>query len=173
MRPSSLVSDNGILGLLGVARECPDGCFVEVGVYKGGVAWHLNELARIQGRELHLYDTFTGIPVKAPIDRHNVGDFSDAVLDDVRDAIPGAHFHVGIVDQETIAPERIAFIHVDCDQYESYKAVISQFWPNVVSGGAMLFDDYGHCDGARVAVDEHFIDLRWTTGADSRPYVVK
>lgn len=173
VRPPSLVSDNAIGHLCRLARGSPPGCLVEVGVYRGGTAWHLAAVAREQGRKLHLYDTFTGIPVKHGIDRHQIGDFNDVRLQAVMEAIPDAHFHVGVVSRETEAPRGVAFVHVDCDQYESYRAVIERFWPEVVEGGAMLFDDYGHCDGARAAVDESFRHLLWTGGADSRPYVVK
>jgi hypothetical protein len=43
-------------------------------------------------------------------------------------------------------------VHVDADQYDSLRAACEIFPPLMVSGGVMVFDDYGHLAGATQAV---------------------
>jgi hypothetical protein len=105
MTPNSLVGPTAIEDLCAIASSGPEGCFVELGVYKGGSAWHLAQVARDQGRKLYLYDTFCGIPFKAPIDHHAPGDFGDTSVEEVREAIPDAIICEGVFPQ-TLVPMR-------------------------------------------------------------------
>jgi hypothetical protein len=54
------------------------------------------------------------------------------------------------------APERIAFLRLDTDWYESTKHELEHLFPRLVPGGVLIIDDYGHWQGARKAVDEYF-----------------
>jgi hypothetical protein len=178
MTLSTLLSQECLVAMARLAEGAPAGCLVEVGVYRGGSAAFLYEVAQRQGRELHLFDTFRGMPVEEfGLDKHRVGEFADCPLGEMRAAMPGAHFRVGVFPGTLIALpddiDDIAFVHCDCDQYESYRAVIGHLWPRMVSGGVMLFDDYPYLAGAKKAVEERFQveDLR-PTGA-GRFYVVK
>jgi hypothetical protein len=157
--------------MLELAAKSPaGGCFVEVGVYKGGAAWHLAQLARRQRRQLHLFDTFTGIPEALPDDTHKVGDFADTAYDMVKELIPDAVFHVGIFPNTLpLHMPPIAFAHIDCDQYMSTHAAIARL-PMTV-GGIMLFDDYRCTWGATRAVDEAFGNRIHLTKQD-KAYVV-
>ena len=162
--PQSMLHPAQIEAMCELARSSPRGPFVEVGVYKGGSAWHLAKIAREQGRELHLFDTFTGTPIADEDDNHRIGDFGDTALHEVRAAIPDAIFHVGKFP-DTLAVDplfKIAFVHVDCDQYQSVKDCIKYLWPLVAPGGVMLFDD-GECTrGCTRAVVEHFTSFAVT-----------
>jgi predicted O-methyltransferase YrrM len=136
----------------------PPGDFVEVGVYKGGSAAELAKVAKEQGRVLWLFDTFTGTPCEHALDSHHkIGDFSDTSVEAVRQLIPGAKFVVGDC-RETLkgksARAKIAFAHIDCDQYESVRACIRELGPRMAPGGVMWFDDYRCTNGATYAVDE-------------------
>lgn len=154
--PDSLIHTEAIAEMCEIAAATPYwGCFVEVGVYKGGSAWHLAAMARRQGRDLHLFDTFTGIPFKGVLDDHNVGDFGDCTAESVRAAIPDAKVHVGIFP--TTLPINlgdVAFVHVDCDQYRSVKDCIASLWPRMLIGAVMLFDDWECTRGATRAIEE-------------------
>lgn len=151
----SLISMDNISILMNVASVTPKGCFVEIGVYPGGSAFALNMLAEAQQRDLHLFDTFEGMPEKSAIDTHEVGDFADTSLELVRRAVPDAIYHVGMFP-ETMPDwlNGIAFAHVDCDQCESVKAACLVLPKRMVAGGIIYFDDYGCLEGATVAVDE-------------------
>lgn len=159
MAPVSLVGSGAIEDLHAIAKASPPGCFVEFGVYQGGTAWHLAQIAREQGRELFLYDTFAGIPGKDDIDSHQIGDFADTSLEQVKAAIPDAHYCVGVFP-ETLAPmPPIAFVHVDADQYQSLKDAIRRFVPLMVQGASIVFDDYKCLAGADKAIAEWEADL--------------
>lgn len=156
-RPDSRVAYDQLIALAAVASTAPPGAFVEVGVYRGGSAWHLNAVAARQGRELHLFDTFTGIPHKGDLDQHAIGDYGDVDKESLRRAFPRAVFHVGVFPQTLPDDLRgFAFVHVDCDQYAGHRACIDLLYPRLVPGGIMMFDDYPVLKGAKRAVDETF-----------------
>jgi hypothetical protein len=52
--------------------------------------------------------------------------------------------------------EKFCFVHLDCDLYESYAVCLDFFYPRVVKGGIILFDEYNDpaWPGANRAVDE-------------------
>lgn len=173
--PRSLVPAQSLASLLKLARQAPpQGCFVEVGVYRGGTAWYLASIARAQGREIHLFDTFAGTPEASPVDKHQVGEFADTSLDAVRAAIPDAVFHPGAFPATLPPPGEmppIAFAHIDCDQYESVKQACIELARRGQAGTILYFDDYDHLEGARRAVDECFGSRVWLTWA-GKAYVV-
>lgn len=143
-----------------LASQVPAGAFCEIGVFNGGSAAILYGICLIQGRELHLFDTFTGTPFYTEdVDRHRIDSEFAApnAEENIRLALPLAKLHVGIYPNTHPAGLKdIAFIHCDCDQYLSYRAVIDVMWPLVVPGGIMLFDDYPYLAGAKKAVEESF-----------------
>jgi hypothetical protein len=61
---------------------------------------------------------------------------------------------------EKLEMEHYCFVHADADVYPSTKAICEIFFPRLVPGGVMIFDDYGYEDtpGARQAVNEFFAD---------------
>jgi O-methyltransferase len=156
----SLIHPDKLIELRETARAAPPGDLVEVGVYQGGSAAYLAEVAKEQGRRLFLFDTFCGIPHANPaIDEHEVGDFRDTSVELVRSAIPEAIIAVGVFP-ETLTPEvgPIALAHIDCDQHASVRACCERLGPLMAPGGVMVFDDYDCLPGARCAVDEAFGD---------------
>lgn len=154
--PPSVISDAKLAGLAQLASSAPPGCFVEVGVYRGGSAWRLAKVARDRRCALHLFDTFLGIPHAEHFDTHRVGDFGNTSAAMVRLAIPDAVFHVGLFPV-TLPPDlkSIAFVHCDCVQYYSVRAVIDELMPRMVPGGIMAFDDVD-TEGGRKAISESF-----------------
>jgi predicted O-methyltransferase YrrM len=130
-----------IESLVRLASKAPEGNIVEVGVYQGGTAWHLTELAKQQNRKIYLYDTFSGIPFKGDLDYHQVGDFSDTSFEKVRDALPYATVVEGIFPDSAVEMDNIAFVHLDCDQYQSVIDSIAYLKPKMVKGGIIWFDD--------------------------------
>lgn len=165
MSPDTLLGQIAIESICSIASACPPGCFVEFGVYKGGSAWHLARLAEEQGREIHLYDTFTGIPYREDFDNHLVGDFADTDYETVCAAIPYARVHKGVFPDTLVAMPPVAFAHIDADQYRSIKAAIEVLGPLMVKGGAMVFDDVPCLVGSTRALNESGLKYE-ITGAD-------
>jgi O-methyltransferase len=147
------------------ASQLP-GNAAEVGVYKGGSARLLSQTIAPRARKtVHLFDTFTGMPATDPsIDLHNPGDFADTSLEAVRTSLRDCRnlrFYQGFFP-DTAAPikdQKFCLVHVDVDIYPSVRDSCRFFYPRMVRGGIMLFDDYGFdsCPGARKAVDEFFV----------------
>lgn len=177
----SAVPQNIIDSLVRLASTSPEGNFVEVGVYQGGTAWHLARLAEEQNRKIYLYDTFTGIPFKGDLDYHQVGDFSDTSFEKVRDAIPYATVVQGIFPESAIEMDNIAFVHLDCDQYQSVIDSIAYLKPKMVKGGIIWFDDAigdynyvgtpGQVNGADFAMRELY-GKDFSISDCGKPYVI-
>ncbi len=158
----SLIRPDALNELAEEARRAPDGCLVEVGVYKGGSAWILDMVGREQGRKVWLFDTFKGTPhANSKLDVHKKQDFGDVDLEELRAALPDSQLMVGVFpktlkDADALGMGRIALAHIDCDQYRSVKDCCEQLLRRMVPGGVMIFDDYDSLPGAQQAVDEVF-----------------
>lgn len=163
-RPYTLVTVDRLYVLYSLVKQslALDGSFVECGVYKGGTARLIAAL--ISGRELHLFDTFEGMPDTDPWhDRHAAGDFADTSVEAVMDLMPaGVWAHKGYIPQTFPGrlPDRIAFAHIDVDIYRSVMDCCEWIYPRIERGGFMVFDDYGGFDtpGCADAVDEYFAE---------------
>jgi O-methyltransferase len=155
-----------ILYQLALQSAAVEGDVAEVGVYRGGTAWLLGELTRETGKQLHLFDTFSGMPATDPErDKHQAGDFSDTSLAAVRSFVgdrEGIHYHPGLFPEtaEPVAESTFSLVHIDADIYSSVVDSCEFFFPRLAPGGMMLFDDYGFrsCPGAREAVDDFLLD---------------
>lgn len=156
-QPYSVVPDNAIANLVEYAKRAPEGgCFVEVGVYRGGTAWNLSRIAERRGVPIFLYDTFTGIPYKDAIDHHSPGDFNDTSRYAVASAIPYATVVEGLFPDSIVPMPGVAFAHIDVDQYRAIIETVNALGPMMIPGGVMVFDDFGCLDGATRAVLELF-----------------
>lgn len=142
-----------------------EGDIVEVGVYRGRSA-KVIALAS-PNRNVYLFDTFTGMPeVDSMRDNfYQKGAFSNTSLDEVRKFLSeckNVTIYVGFFPDtaKPIAEKTFSFVHIDVDIYKSYIDCCKFFYPRMVEGGIMLFDDVGFidCAGAKIALDEFFSD---------------
>ena len=179
MTLESAVPQYVIDDLIQIARNTPEGCIVEVGVWKGGTAWHLSNLAQEQNRQIFLYDTFEGIPYKSHYDYHNVGDFGDTDYELVKKSIPYATVIKGLFPDSAITMPPVAFLHVDVDQYQSVLNTVRYMEPFMVKGGIIWFDDApapegslpGTVNGAHWALEELY-GKNYILSASGKGYVV-
>jgi Methyltransferase domain len=156
---AQLLSDHALNDLLFNARNTPDGCFVEVGVYYGWSAWNLNKLAAEMHRKLFLYDTFAGIPHISEHDRNlELGDFCNTDYQGICELCPDATVVKGIFPDSAVDMPPAAFAHLDCDAYQSVKESALYLIPKMVKGGIIWFDDSPHLAGALKATTELFGD---------------
>lgn len=167
-----------------VERERLPGAVVECGVWRGGsmmaAALALLRLGSTC-RPLYLFDTFTGMPPPAAVDRDFRGRPADELLRaagpegeivrarcglyEVRADVGGTGypwekliFVPGRVE-DTLpreAPDAIAVLRLDTDWYRSTDHELETLYPRLVPGGVLIIDDYGHWQGARQAVDDYF-----------------
>lgn len=166
----SLIGEDVLEEITQAAFKAPYGAIVEVGVYQGGSALRLYQVACEQGRRLFLYDTFTGIPCKDEIDSHRVGDFADTSYEHIKFMFHRADVIQGVFPDSAVPMGPIAFAHLDCDQYRSVLESAQYLEPLMVPGGIMWFDDY--ClEGAKQAINELYGD-RIKTSKCNKVYVV-
>tara|TARA_Y100000590_G_scaffold318563_1_gene360465 strand:- start:2636 stop:3397 length:762 start_codon:yes stop_codon:yes gene_type:complete len=161
-----------------------EGDFVEAGVYKGGNLILLNHYLNLYESEkkIYAYDTFDGmpeenkkvdfdlknIPVKEIRKKHTEDKWCYASLDEVKKNLykfdnnfsDKFKFIKGKVENTLLKnenlPEKISFLRLDTDFYESTKIELQILFPRLSSNGILIIDDYGHWKGARKAVDEYF-----------------
>jgi O-methyltransferase len=167
-QPSSVVGENDRNTLLELAKQAPlGGCFVEVGVYKGGTAWYLAKEAKARKVRLYLYDTFEGMPFQDILngDEHKPGDFGGTSFKEVKRSVPYATLIKGVFPESLIPMGNISFVHCDVDQYHSTRWVLLTLFPQLLNGGIILVDDYTALKSATKATDELFDITELTSGA--------
>lgn len=165
-RTRSLADEARAQTLYQLARHASrmDGAMAEIGVYRGGTAKLLAAIADGASRELHLFDTFEGMPeTDLARDLHAAGDFADTSLESVQSFLAphrSPRFHRGEFPRTAGPVESLqfSFVHVDVDIAPAVEACCEFFYPRLVRGGVLLFDDYGFtsCPGAKAAADAFF-----------------
>lgn len=170
--PSSMVSQERCYTLVSLARYAAhlDGDVAECGVYKGGTALMLGRVLGNAGKRLYLFDSFTGLPKGDPVkDRQfREGQFAVDSIESVKGLLSDYQSIIEIRKgwiPETFAgleTNRYAMAHIDVDLYKSALDCCDYFYPRLVPGGILLFDDYGFAAarGEKDAVDMFFTDKR-------------
>lgn len=178
VRPYTECGNARLRGLYGavnhvVANNIP-GDVVECGTARGGSGALMGLTLKSLGadRNLWLFDTFEGLPSPSAADPDRelaelyIGGFRGG-LDEVQalfgrlGILEGTQMVKGLF-QDTLPKTDIgavAVLHLDGDWYDSVLVCLEQLYDRVSPGGVIQFDDYGHWDGARKAVDE-FLERR-------------
>jgi O-methyltransferase len=149
--------------LIWAARSCLElpGDYVECGVYRGDMSWMITQCVDLHaaGKKLYLYDTFAGLDPRYPNEftspvAENFAQFSagEYRAQDIeghvrRRFVPFDYVVVtkGVVPDvlHEIAPERIAFMHIDMNSPKAEAGALEVLFDRVSPGGIIVFDDYG------------------------------
>jgi O-methyltransferase len=144
--------------------------FVEIGVWRGGTGVLIAQAMSSRGlaQPVYLCDTFQGVTKTSSADPYyHGGEHADTSLDVVTELAAAAGLKpanyeicVGIFPDDMprqLRSGKFAFAHIDVDAYESAKDCFAAIWPRTVSGGVVVFDDYGFQTTTGVAqfVDEN------------------
>jgi hypothetical protein len=166
------------------------GALVECGVWRGGCAG-LMALAHTRGgakpsREVHLFDSFQGLPrPDRSVDGERAVRLARGAADGARIPIESCvasrevarrllvdtigypadlvKIHEGWFQDTlpdagaSIGP--IALLRLDGDWYSSTRVCLEQLYGKVSQFGVVVVDDYGHYEGCRKAVDEFLAGL--------------
>lgn len=131
-----------------------DGDVADLGTMRGGTAMILKRLA--PSKRLHCFDTWEGTPYDDPYCHHKAGEWK-ASYDECVERVGDAHFVKGVFPFPipNFEDVRFCFVYVDTDTEQSVRDAVDFFWPRLVPGGKMVFDDYGWepCAGVKRAVD--------------------
>jgi O-methyltransferase len=138
------------------------GAMAEVGVFQGASA---KLLCEAKGEnELHLFDTFGGLPQSSSADKGVQREKQYLCsLESVREYLKeykNVFFYQGLFpDSAKTLPERqFSFVHLDVDLYESTLAGLQYFFPRLIPGGVILSHDYSILAGVRKAFDDFLHD---------------
>ncbi len=143
------------------------GALLEVGVYRGGSGALIGKKAKLIGikDKVYLCDTFTGVVKAGSKDSwYKGGEHKDTTKETVQEVIhklklDKTEILEGIFPDETgemVTDTKFRFCHIDVDVYQSAKDIVDWLWPRLVTGGIIVFDDYGFggCDGVTHFVNE-------------------
>jgi len=175
----SLMDKRRAWTLYDLAKKCAflEGSFAELGVYKGAGSRIIYEASK-KTKNVFAFDTFEGLPEtdsekdpfwkKGDLRKVNYGEIKKFLREDSFKLIKGYFPETArFVPDET----KYSFVHIDTDIYKSTKDGCEYFYPKMVQGGIMLFDDYLYlsCPGVREVVDTFFEDkkekpISFTTG---------
>jgi len=166
------------------ANQIP-GALVECGVWKGGSIMAMTltlNLVKEPNREIYLYDTFSGMTEPGENDiftftgesakvkyqetkiSNNISTWSYSPIEEVKENVFSTQYPKTLFNfvkgkvEDTIpktVPDKIALLRLDTDWYESTKHELEHLYPLLVENGILIIDDYGHFEGAKLAVDEY------------------
>jgi hypothetical protein len=152
-------------------------------VWRGGSAGIMGLAMKSDGqnRELHLFDSFEGLPEPGPEDGLKAAEYSghrdggklvpisrcEANVKLVETYLFGklrlngqkVHLHIGWfqhtvpIQSKRIGP--IAVLRLDGDWYASTRVCLEHLYPLLSPGGAVILDDYYCWEGCKKATDEY------------------
>lgn len=157
IRGSTLVSEYRCYDLWQLVTEAgklPAGDILEVGVWRGGTGCLMARRAELSAipAKVYLCDTFQGVVNAGKFDRHySGGEHSDTSSEVVRVlarrlGVNSIEILTGVFPEQTgpqLAASSFRLCHIDVDVYESGREILEWVWPRLVTGGIVVFDDYG------------------------------
>lgn len=139
-------------------RSIP-GDVAQLGVWKGGSSKIIARALSGTNKNLVLFDTFEGLPVKENSFSDGRTEFRDTSLQDVQTFLKGEKvtFAQGFFP-DTATPYKdsnFSFVYLDADLEESTKAGLDFFYPRLSVGGVIVCDDYGshYWPGVKKSID--------------------
>ena len=156
--------------IIGVPAQT-EGCVIECGCYKGGSTVNLSLAAALVRRELHVFDSFEGLPASLNGDEnilhhdrmtntYEPGMYAGS-LEEVRENVRRygdlsvCRFHKGWFDDtlsDFSAPCVTAF--VDVDLRTSLETCVKAIWPLMADGGALFVHEARHHEIASLFFDD-------------------
>jgi len=189
-KPYTMTSIERMYALYAACRYAVEagipGAFVECGVWKGGSSMLIAHVLRSLGstdRDIHMYDTYEGMPEPGSLDRNFAGEeasrtfiehargqdgstWCNSPLEEVRGNMMSTGYPMERVHlvkgkvEETLPGQAptgtIALLRLDTDWYSSTRHELVHLYPMLAEKGVLVIDDFGHWEGARRAVVEYF-----------------
>lgn len=160
-------------------KKFPFGAIVECGVWRGGMIAGFLEIFG-PSRYYMLFDSFQGLP------EPNSNDGEDALWWKAHPEHPRYfnNCYACQLDAQNLLSEKlsnsnlmiskgffentlhktsisaIAFLHLDCDWYDSNLICLQRCWNHLLPGGAIIIDDYFDWEGCRRAVHDFLSSVR-------------
>jgi O-methyltransferase len=159
--------------LVAQSGKLAPGGYLEVGVWRGGTGLLIADALRhfqLEG-EVYLADTFSGVVKAGEHDTLYVGgEHADTSEDLVRQLL-ASNGHAAVRILRGVFPEdtghlvegALRMLHLDVDVYQSAKDIVEWSFGRIVTGGIIVFDDYGFstCSGITKLCEEYETDDRF------------
>ena len=143
----------------------------ELGCWRGLSAYQIATYMKSLGgkNNFHIFDSFEGLSEYKDIDivqgvKQDLGQRREqfACSEDIVRSNLGEfdfiHYHKGWIPDrfDEVKDHQFSFVHIDVDLYQPIFDSFEFFYPRLVPGGIMVFDDYGSTmfPGAKKAVDQ-------------------
>ncbi len=136
--------------------KCQKGDIAEIGVWRGGsgalLCHGMKRFQQLKSGKVYLCDTFQGVPKAGTQDTcYAGGEHADTNLEIVEELlrnckVENVEIVTGIFPNDCydkFSNKIFRLVHIDVDVYESAKDVFNFVWSKMVSGGMVIFDDYG------------------------------
>lgn len=160
-----------VLNYLQRNTDLRTGDLCELGCWRGLSAYQMATYLRKREEKvfLHIFDSFEGLSDIRPEDayqqekrdkdsiRKQFACSLETVQNNLRE-FSFIKYHKGWIPEKfhEVKDETFSFVHIDVDLYQPTLDSFEFFYPRLVPGGKMVFDDYGcvHFPGAKKAIDE-------------------
>jgi len=131
------------------------GSYMEVGVWRGGTSALIKAAAEgcRDPSPFYACECFKGVVKAGQNDTfYKGGEHADCTQHGVETLfkalkLKNIHILAGIFPEDTAnqisKDEQFKLCHIDVDTYQSARDVVQWVWPRLVSGGILIFDDYG------------------------------
>lgn len=135
-----------------------EGDFVECGVNRGGLAltvMNYTGFNQLENRKFYLLDTYSGIPEKSRQQAAQpcIGMYSDCYAAVLKTFSGYKNVVVvkGTVPETLpeVKSEKVCYLSIDMNGAEPEIAAATYFWDKLVSGAAIVLDDYAFSDAYR------------------------
>lgn len=160
-----LLSDHEAYQLMMATRRTDKikGDIAEVGTYRGASSKLIAEARGKSGKNIYLFDTFSGLPSLGENDTKFHENQYPADIEEVKKYLskyPRIEIFKGMFPQmgAPISGREFSFVHLDVDLYQCTKDSLEFFYPRMSKGGVIISHDYMTADGVRKAVDEFMKD---------------
>lgn len=132
-----------------------EGDFVECGVNKGAISLMVMEyidFAQIKNKKFYLLDTFNGLVEKYISEEEKSYGRRSGTYEECYETVRKTFSHYenvviikGIIPDSLpqAKPEKVCYLSIDMNCAEPEIAAAEYFWDKMVSGAAMILDDYG------------------------------
>ncbi len=148
--------------------------FVECGVGDGMTAFfalrEMKKNMKFKDCKMHLYDSWSSMQKNdlTSSELSNVGRYHNLSMEKTKNNLSEFSskliFHPGYIPQSfsdlTESPQEIIYLHIDLNATKPTIGALDFFYPKIVKGGIILFDDYGNTGypDTKIQVDKFFQD---------------
>jgi hypothetical protein len=154
--------------------QCSKYNFVECGVGDGMTAFfagrEIKRNDKINDCKIHLYDSWSSMKSEDLLEseKNNIGRYNNLNLERTKKNLlefnENITYHPGYIPEsfssEPSSPDEIVYLHIDLNSTKPTLDALNFFFPLIITGGIIIFDDYGNrgYPETKKQIDDFFFD---------------